>query len=68
MTPADLRAEVARRRIKLYLLAPRVGLHPTRLGRMLNEVIPMPPEVAQGVQQALDRLAGRSPRGGGEAA
>ena len=46
-TPADFRAEIARRQLRLYDLAPRVGIHPTRLGALLNEKIPMTPAVAE---------------------
>ena len=49
-TPADLRAEIARRQISLYRLAATIGLHPSRLGQMLNERLPMP---------AGDRRAGK---------
>lgn len=38
---ADLRAEIARKRVKLYHIAPDVGLNPTHIGRMLNGVVSM---------------------------
>lgn len=54
-TPAvpDLRAEIARTRVSRYVLAARVGVHPGRLGQMLNERLPMPPGVAERVAAAL---------------
>ncbi len=53
VTPADLRAELARRRIALYRLAPFVHLHPGRLGGMLNERIPLPHDVAERIMRVL---------------
>lgn len=58
MTPEDLRALIARRRLKLYELAPRVGLNPQRLGQMLGEKIAMPPDVIERVSEAIE-AAGR---------
>jgi lambda repressor-like predicted transcriptional regulator len=54
MTPADLRAERARRQVPLYQLAGRVQVHPNTLGRMLAEKIPMPEAVARRVAEALE--------------
>jgi hypothetical protein len=52
-TPADLRAELARRRIKLYKIAPDVGTNPTNIGRMLNESRPMTTKVRDGLVAVL---------------
>jgi plasmid maintenance system antidote protein VapI len=52
-TPGDLRAEIARRQILVYTLAAQIGLHPGRLGQMLNERLPMPVDVAARVGAAL---------------
>jgi hypothetical protein len=38
----------------LYELAAKVGVHPGRLGMMLGEKVPMPPEIAARVSEALD--------------
>jgi hypothetical protein len=60
MTSAeDLRAEVARRRVRLYDLAARAGMHPGRLGAMLNERLPLRPEVADRLAEALRSLPDR---------
>jgi hypothetical protein len=60
MTSAeDLRAEVARRRVRLYDLAARAGMHPGRLGALLNERLPLRPEVAERVAEALRGLPDR---------
>ena len=56
VSPSDLRALRARYRIPIYSLAAKVDLHSTRLGRMLNEVLPMPPEVAQKVLRAIEQF------------
>jgi hypothetical protein len=52
-TAADLRAQVARCRALLYLIAPKVGLHPTRLGQLLNERVALTPELARRIREAL---------------
>jgi plasmid maintenance system antidote protein VapI len=54
MTAADIRSELARKRWPLYQLAATIGLHPSRLGAMLNEHVPLPPDVAERVAAALD--------------
>lgn len=53
MTPEDLRAEIARRQVRVYALAARVSIHPGRLGQMLNEKLPMPDSVAERIVKAL---------------
>jgi plasmid maintenance system antidote protein VapI len=50
----DVRAECARRRLPLYMLAAKVGLHPVRLGRFLNGHRPLSPELAERIRRALD--------------
>lgn len=52
MTPEDLRAEIARRQVRLYQLASRIGVHPGCLGQILNERLPMTEELAACVEQA----------------
>ncbi len=53
MEAADIRAEIARHRVRLYELAPAIGVHPTRLGRMLNGRRPLPEEIARRIMRAL---------------
>ena len=55
----NLRAEVARRRVRLYELAAEIGMHPGRLGAMLNERMPLRPEMAERVAEALRALPDR---------
>ncbi len=55
---ADLRAERARAQVPLYELAPLIGLHPARLGRMLNEKEHLPAPVAQRIADVLRRRKG----------
>ena len=43
---SELRAEVARRQLQRYRLAAQVGIHPGRLGQMLNGKLPLPVELA----------------------
>jgi plasmid maintenance system antidote protein VapI len=49
----DLRAEVARRQIRRYELAAKVGVHPGRLGQMLNGKQPLPTELAERLSEVL---------------
>ena len=52
-TAADLRAELARRRLKLYVIAPRVGMHPTNLSLVLQEHRPLSPDLAGRLWRAI---------------
>lgn len=53
LTAPDVRAAIARARVPLYLLAAQVQLHPSRLGLMLNERVPLPPELAARILRLL---------------
>lgn len=50
---AELRAEVARQMVPVYVLASRVGLHPAHLGQILRGRRPLPPELAERIAHAL---------------
>jgi plasmid maintenance system antidote protein VapI len=52
-TAADLRAELARRRVKLYVIAPRVGMHPNNLSLVLQERRPLSPDLAGRLMRAI---------------
>jgi len=52
--PEDLRAELARRRVVLYRLAAVIGMSPGRLSLVLNEHVPLSPELAQRIIAALE--------------
>lgn len=52
-SPSDLRAELARRQITRYKLAAQVGVHPGRLGQMLNGKLPLPEELAARLAHVL---------------
>lgn len=54
---ADIRAELARRRVKLYLVAAAVHVHPVRLGQMLAEKVVLAPELAERVMRAIEAEA-----------
>jgi len=56
ITPADLRAEFARRRVRIYLVASKIGVHPSKLSLVLNERQPLPPELATRIAEALQEL------------
>jgi plasmid maintenance system antidote protein VapI len=53
-TPADLRAEIARRDIPVYILAARLPMHPVRLGRLLRGRLTLTPEMAVRILRALE--------------
>jgi len=55
MKAEDLRAEIARQQVHIYDLASKIGLHPGRLGGMLNGRLPLPQDVAERVSEALQR-------------
>lgn len=57
-SPADLRAEVARHQLRLYTLAPRVGLNPGRLGQVLSGRLPLSAEMASRIASAIEDVAG----------
>ena len=53
LTPGDIRAALARKRIPLYLLAASVRVHPARLSPMIHERAPLPPRIAARIAEAL---------------
>ena len=56
ITPADLRALIARKRAKIYLIAGQLGVHPSRLSLVLNEREPLSPALATRIAEALQEL------------
>ena len=58
---ADLRADLARAEIPLYVLAPLVGLHPNHLGKMLRGRQPMPPVIAERLRLATEQVRSGGP-------
>jgi hypothetical protein len=58
----ELRAEIARRRVYLYELGAALGMHPGRLGAMLNEKLPLRPDLAERVGEALRSMRPRQAR------
>jgi hypothetical protein len=52
--PRDLRARIAWAGLQLYRIAPAVGLHPVKLGRILNGREPLRAEVAKRIERAID--------------
>lgn len=59
LTPSEIRAELARRRIKLYEFAAVIRLHPTHLGGVLNERVPLSPPPRGSHSGGAGRLGGR---------
>lgn len=66
VTAAALRAEIGRRRAKIYILAAQLAVHPTVLSEMLNERRPLPAELGRRALELLGRMAvqGGAPRPG----
>src|SRR4030095_13739830 len=56
ITAADLRALLARERRARYIVAARVGINPTRLGRVLNGRLTLRPELALRIAKAVESL------------
>jgi hypothetical protein len=56
-TPADLRSALARECVRLYLVASRVRLHPSRLSRLINEHEPLNPALAHELADAIEAEA-----------
>jgi len=54
---AQLRALRALHRVRLYDLAPRVGVHSGRLGGMLNGKLPLSSELAEKIAAAIEQEA-----------
>jgi plasmid maintenance system antidote protein VapI len=54
---ADLRAELARRRLPIFRVAARLDVHPTTLGKVLNERLPLSPELASRIASAIEAEA-----------
>ena len=53
-TAADIRAEIARRRKKLYVVAALVGMHPANISMVLNEHRRRTPELATRLMRAIE--------------
>lgn len=54
LTPAHIRAAIAWRHIRLYHLAPVVGLHPSRLSVLLSGRVEIPPDIAAKILRAVE--------------
>jgi hypothetical protein len=50
---ADLRSDLARFDRRLYEIAPRVPMHPARLGQVLRGKLPLTPELAARIHAAI---------------
>ena len=54
-TAADVRAALARRKLKIYVVGARVGLHPANLSMILNEHRALSPELAERLMRAIEQ-------------
>ena len=63
MTPAEFRARIAVGMFPLYQVAAEIPMHPSRLGSMLRERTPMPPDISKRLRDVLDRMDCLEPRG-----
>lgn len=53
---AELRALLSRERVHRYEIAPELGMHPHRVGRLLNGREPLTPELAQRIAAAIEQV------------
>jgi hypothetical protein len=53
--PRDLRARIAWAGLRIYQIAPAVGLHPCALGQMLNGHLPLRRDVAERIAWEIDQ-------------
>ncbi len=58
-TGREFRARIAYHGVRIYRLAPRVDLHPSRLSLILNERVRMPAGLAARLTRAIDEEARR---------
>ena len=64
LSPADIRADLARLRLPLYQLAARVEVHPARLSPMLYERAPLPARIAARIADVLADVRARAHENG----
>jgi plasmid maintenance system antidote protein VapI len=53
----DLRAEVARRDVKGYRIAVHLQCHPSKVSLLLHGKLPLTPEIAEAIRNAIEREA-----------
>lgn len=56
-TAADLRAAIARHRLKLFHLGSLINVHPSKLSRILNERAPLTREIAEQLARVIEEEA-----------
>jgi len=56
-TAADLRAAIARHRLKLFHLGSLINVHPSKLSRILNERAPLTREIAEQLARTIEEEA-----------
>jgi hypothetical protein len=52
----ELSEALAKHRVYRYEIAPHVGMHPAKLGRILNEREPLDPALAARIADAIERV------------
>ncbi len=53
LSPAAVRAEIARSNLRHYIVAARAEINPARLSSILNERAPLPERLAQRILEAI---------------
>lgn len=61
LTAADLRAEIARHRLHMYLVAARARMHPMTLSRLLSGKRALTAQYTERILQAILAEAGNAP-------
>jgi hypothetical protein len=62
-TAADLRAEIARHQLQLFIVGGLAGIHPRRLTEILREQRALEPNVAERIMRAIREAAQPERRG-----
>jgi hypothetical protein len=62
VSAADLRALLARHRVRLYEVGALLGLHPSRVGLLLNERTPLDADTALRIQETIELIVARRAR------
>jgi plasmid maintenance system antidote protein VapI len=57
-TAPDLRSDLARLQLRIYDIAPLVGMHPARLGQVLRGKLPLSPQLAERIRAAIHHQGG----------
>ncbi len=55
VSAADVRAALARANVPIYVICGRIKLHPVNFSRILNEHLPLNPDLGRRVMAAIEQ-------------